>query len=190
MNEPASDEDATDRALLTRIARGDRDAFEDFYRRFAHVVAGYARGVCASPEIDDIVSETMLAVWRSAARHRGRSRVSTWLLAIAHHRAIDAVRRRPRNVIAFDAVRDVPATEGDPADAALRSARVRQLDAALATLSPEHRAVLELTFTHDRTQAEIATIVDAPVATVKTRVFNAKRKLREALARAGAEVRS
>jgi RNA polymerase sigma-70 factor (ECF subfamily) len=190
MTEPVSDEDAADRALVARIASGDRAAFEDFYRRHARSVASFVRGVCASPDVDDIVSETMLGVWRSAARFRGRSRVSTWLLAIAHHRAIDALRRLPSNVIPFESVRDVAATDGDPADAALRSARVRQLDAALATLSPEHRAVLELTFTHDRTQAEIATIVDAPLATVKTRVFHAKRKLREALARSGAEVRS
>jgi RNA polymerase sigma-70 factor (ECF subfamily) len=183
MNEPASGEDAHDRDLVARIATGDRAAFEAFYRRHVHRVASFARGVCASPDVDDVVSDTMLAVWRSAARYRGRSRVSTWLLAIAHHRAIDAVRRRPVNVVAFESVREPVALDGDPADAALRSARVRELDAALATLSAEHRAVLELTYAHDRTQAEIATI-----ATVKTRVFNAKRKLREALARAGAEV--
>jgi RNA polymerase sigma-70 factor (ECF subfamily) len=76
----------------------------------------------------------------------------------------------------------VPAADASPEEAALRAADRRRLDAALATLSAEHRAVLELTYVEGFSQAEIAEIVSCPVATVKTRAFYAKQRLRDALA--------
>jgi RNA polymerase sigma-70 factor (ECF subfamily) len=179
--------DALDRALVERIAGGDREAFEALYHRHARRIAAFVRTVCAVDDIDDVVSETLVGAWRGAARYRGRSRVTTWLFAIAHHHAIDRVRRRRHNVVALDAARDIAAVDGDPVDAALRNARVRELDAALATLSPQHSAVLDLFYAHDRTIAEIAAIVGAPVPTVKTRLFYAKRNLQSALARGSSE---
>ena len=134
---------------------------------------------------EELTSDVMVEVWRSAGKFGGRSRVRTWMFGIAHHKAIDALRKRRATVVPLDDLLEPgrPTREG-PEAAALRADDRRQLETALASLSPEHRAVLELTFVEGFSQKEIAEIVDCPVATVKTRAFYAKQRLRDALATA------
>jgi RNA polymerase sigma-70 factor (ECF subfamily) len=122
----------------------------------------------------------MLAVWRGARRFGGRSRVSTWVLGIAHNKAVDLRRRRRLAEFPLEDAGPIPGGD-DPADIAVQTADRASLEAALATLSPEHREVLQLMYGFDCTHAEIAEIAGIPVATVKTRVFYAKRRLRDAL---------
>jgi RNA polymerase sigma-70 factor (ECF subfamily) len=86
--------DADDRAVIARIAIGDRSAFETFYHAYIRRAHAFAYALTASPDLaDEIASDTMVEVWKSAQRYRGRASVSTWVLAIAHHRTIDALRR-------------------------------------------------------------------------------------------------
>lgn len=185
LNRERSAEDDPDRRLVARVAAGDRAAFETLYHTYIKRVLSYARGMVRSDELaEEIAGDTMVDVWRSAPRFAGRARVLTWILAIAHHRAIDQLRRKRVDVVALDSMLEAVDPAGDPVESALRSGDQAAIGAALATLSAEHRAVLELTYAQDLSQAEIALIVNAPVATVKTRVFHAKRKLRAALERA------
>ena len=178
MEEP----DAEDRALLARIAAGDRDAFERFFRAHAAGVRRFVRDLVRDDGIaEELTSDVMVEVWRSAGRYAGRSRVRTWLFGIAHHKAIDALRRRRTAAIPLDDLISVAAAGAGPEEHALRDAERARLEAALDALSPEHRAVLRLTYVDGFSQKEIAGIVDCPIATVKTRAFYAKARLRDAL---------
>jgi RNA polymerase sigma-70 factor (ECF subfamily) len=88
--------DAEERRRPTRIGARDRATFEQLYEAYARRVAAFVRDVVVPNELtDEVVSDTMIAVWCSAARFRGQSRVATWLLGIAHHKALDALRRTP-----------------------------------------------------------------------------------------------
>lgn len=174
--------DGEERALIARIAANDRAAFETFYHAFVRRVFVFVHGIVGARDLaEEITGDTMVEVWRGAQRYSGRARVSTWVFAIAHHRALSTLRRKHLNVVSLDAA--PPVGVWDDASRGPLGDDSAPLATALATLSPQHRAVLELTYTFDCTQAEIATIVNAPLATVKTRVFNAKRRLRAALER-------
>jgi RNA polymerase sigma-70 factor (ECF subfamily) len=106
------------------------------------------------------------------------------VFGIAHHKAVDALRKRRGVVVPLDDLIGVSSDAEGPEAAALRADDRRELGEALATLSPEHRAVLELTYVEGFSQKEIAEIVACPVPTVKTRAFYAKQRLRDALATA------
>ena len=151
--------DADDRGLLERIARRDRTAFETFFRAHAPAVHRFVGDLVRDESLaEELTSDVMVEVWRSAGKFGGRSQARTWVFGIAHHKAIDALRKRRTTLV--------------------------RLDEALASLSAEHRAVLELTYVEGFSQKEIADIVDCPLATVKTRAFYAKQRLRDALATA------
>jgi RNA polymerase sigma-70 factor (ECF subfamily) len=109
--------------------------------------------------------------------------VLTWVLSIAHHKAVDALRRREAAPVPFD-LRAIPSRAERPEDPLARIDDRLALDLALRALSREHRTVLQLMFGFDCSQSEIADIVGCSVATVKTRVFYAKRRLRDELERA------
>ena len=177
--------DADDRALLERIAARDRVAFETFFRKHGPAVHRFVRDLVREDGLaEELTSDVMVEVWRSAGKFAGRSRVRTWLFGIAHHKAIDALRRRRTPTVPLDDLLTVASSVEGPEDAALRAVERHELERALAALSPEHRAVLELTFVQGFSQKEIAEVVDAPAATVKTRAFYAKQRLRDVLATA------
>ena len=177
--------DADDRRLLEGIVARDRVAFETFFRMHGSGVHRFVRDLVRDDGLaEELTSDVMVEVWRSAGKYGGRSRARTWLFGIAHHKAIDALRKRRIVTVPLDAMLGAADGGEGPEGAALRAADRRRLDAALATLSAEHRAVLELTYVEGFSQKEIAEIVDCPIATVKTRAFYAKGRLRDALATA------
>ncbi|HEY4439152.1 MAG TPA: sigma-70 family RNA polymerase sigma factor [Candidatus Elarobacter sp.] len=177
--------DGEDRTLLAEIAQRDRVAFETFFAAHGAAVHRFVRDLVHDGGLaEELTSDVMVQVWRSAAKFAGRSRVRTWLFGIAHHKAIDALRRRRVPTVPLDAMLSIASDAEGPDDAALRAEDRDRLAAALASLSPEHRAVLELTFVEGFSQKEIADIVGAPAATVKTRAFYAKARLRDVLAAA------
>jgi len=180
-------DDGDDRRLIARVAARDRAAFEAFYRAYARRVLAFVRDVVCSPELaEEVTSDTMIAVWRSAARYRAQSRVLTWVLGIAHHKAVDALRRKRVAHLRLDMLPEIGDRALYPLDELLRFEERFALDLALRALSAEHRTVLQLMYGFGCSQAEIADIVGCPVATVKTRVFYAKRRLRDELDRAAA----
>ena len=183
MNDVRPVDDADDRHLLAQIARGQRDAFEALYARLAGHVFRFVRDLVRDDGIaEELTGDVMVQVWRSAQSYSGRSRVRTWVFGIAHHKAIDALRRRRLPTVELDAAVGVAGgLHQDPQDALLRAYERERIEAALGSLSPEHRAVVELTFVEAFSQAEIAEIAGCPVGTVKTRLFYAKARLREAL---------
>jgi RNA polymerase sigma-70 factor (ECF subfamily) len=177
--------DADDRVLLEGIARRDRVAFETFFRAHGSAVHRFVRDLVRDEGLaEELTSDVMVEVWRSAGKFGGRSRARTWVFGIAHHKAIDALRKRRATLVPLDDLLGAASDASTPEDAALRAEEGERLDAALASLSAEHRAVLELTYVEGFSQKEVADIVACPVATVKTRAFYAKQRLRDALATA------
>src|ERR1700736_6206749 len=177
--------DADDRGLLERSARRDRTAFETFFGAHGSSVHRFVRDLVRDDGLaEELTSDVMVEVWRSAGKFGGPSRARTWVFGIAHHKAIDALRKRRTTLVSLDEMLGAASEGESPEAAALRADERRRLDEALASLSAEHRAVLELTYVEGFSQKEIADIVDCPLATVKTRAFYAKQRLRDALATA------
>lgn len=170
-------DDARDLALVRRIAVQDRLALEELYHHYHRRLSRFLTRVTSRYELaEEIINDTLWIVWQSAAEFRAASQVSTWIVGIAYRRALATMRHvsvRPFLAGDFDA-----AAGDDPAT----GIEQRQLlDRALASLPAEQRMVLELTYYLGHSCEEIAAITDAPVNTVKTRMFHARRKLRELL---------
>jgi RNA polymerase sigma-70 factor (ECF subfamily) len=186
--QPADDESGLERSLLRRIAEGDRAAFESFFRTYERRVYRYvARLLNDDGLANEVASDVMVEVWNGAGRYAGRSKPSTWVLGIAHHKALDCLRRTRRDAALLRLAEPARPETSDPESRAIESSTRAQIEAALETISPEHRAVLHLTFVLGYAQAEIAAIVGCPLGTVKTRVYHAKRALRAALVSAGSQ---
>ena len=187
--EVGSGQGTSDEALIGAIAAGDRRAVQALYAR--HNVRIYRfvlRLTNDSSLAEDIVSEVFIDVWRGAQAFKAKSQVSTWMLAIARHKALSALRRRSDEQLDEDA-----AAIADPADDAEttvdqqdRSAVVRHCLSQLSTL---HREVLDLVYYHEKSVDEVAEIVGAPVNTVKTRMFYARKRMQTMLEAAGLDAR-
>jgi len=173
--EPSSDE-----SLIKRIAGGDKLAMQVLYaRHHVRVFRFVARLVRDESLAEDLISEVFLDVWRHSGRFEERSAVSTWLMSIARFKALSARRRR------IDAELDdkIEATMADPADDPAVTLEKKNRDEllrhALTKLSAEHREIIDLVYYHEKSVDEAAKIIGIPSATVKTRMFYARKKLGE-----------
>lgn len=170
-------------ALLARMATRDESALREFYRQFHGQVYAFALKRLRDPaDAADVMNEVMLEAWRSAGRFEGRSKVSTWVLGIAHHKTIDNLRRRKNR--AHDELDDQIEDSDSPtaADVLAGAQDAALLHRCLDGLSGTHRQVMHLAYFEDLSCEEIAEISDCPVGTVKTRMFHAKRRLKRCLA--------
>ena len=168
--------------LLTRIAAGNEAALKQFYQAYHARVYAFVLRRCGDPaESADILNEVMIEVWRRADRFEGRSQALTWVLGIAHHKVLDALRRRGRremDELDESMPDDNAVNTADLLSAAQNAEFVRR---CMEKLSDSHRLMVHLAFFEDMPYPEIARIADCPVGTVKTRVFHAKRLLKECL---------
>jgi len=181
----ASDE--TERVLLQRIADGDRDAFKEFYALYHRRLFAYLLKLLSVQEtVEEVFNDVMFEVWRQAGNFRRESKVATWVFGIAHNRALNARRGQDNRVIVdLEEANGVQTTVTSAEALAEQSNLVEKIRRAMIRLSEEHRVVIELTFYHGFSYAEIARIVNCPVNTVKTRMFHARRQLRELLSKMG-----
>jgi RNA polymerase sigma-70 factor, ECF subfamily len=168
----------SDDMLVARIADGDRLAMQTLFAR--HRVAVYrwlVRIVRDEAAAEDLLSEVFLDVWRQAAKFEARSSVSTWLLAIARYKALSARRRR----VDAELTDGIAAAVADPADdpelALQKKKRDELLRRALAKLPAEHSGVIDLVYYHGKSVRDVADILGIPEATVKSRMFYARKKL-------------
>jgi RNA polymerase sigma factor (sigma-70 family) len=172
---------STDEQLIERLARGNSGALTPLYDRHARTIFMFLCRLMSDEAVaEDLLQETFLAAWHSARTFRGHSSVRTWLFGIAHHKAGHWLRRRRSEPLDEDA--EIPApgpAVPDLADAAWERERVM---VALAQLPPAQRAVLELTFFHGLSCAEVAEALDCPVGTVKSRAHLARQRLAQLLA--------
>jgi RNA polymerase sigma-70 factor, ECF subfamily len=170
--------------LVRRTARGDRDAFDELYRRTSPWLAVRLRRRCADDElVAEVMQETYLAVWRAAAAFAGAGVGGTaigWIWTIAARRLVDGLRRRKREAhlpLAPLIASAAPAAEDEVLDAVLDDAT----GTALRRLAPELRQVLQAMVLDGLTVRETAVLLGVPEGTVKTRARRARLALREAL---------
>jgi RNA polymerase sigma-70 factor (ECF subfamily) len=171
-----------ERQLIGRVAARDLDAFEQLYRLYQPRLARFLTNLVQRPQlVEEVLNDTMMVVWQTAGNFRGASKLSTWIFAIAYRKAIKARSRWPEPIEDEGADRRVSPDPGP--DQTLHEYTLHDaLVAAMDRLSPDHRAVVDLTYFHGLGYREIAGIMNCPVDTVKTRMFHARRRLKEALA--------
>jgi RNA polymerase sigma-70 factor (ECF subfamily) len=161
-----------DDELITRLAGGDDTALRELFTRHAPWLAARLRAVLPSSDVEDVLQETFLAVWKGASAYRPRGTPRAWLWVIARNQAALLLRRRGP---AAAPLAEIPQAGLDPAEAALARA-----DIAAALSGPEGD-VLRLMYVEDRPVAEVAALLGVPAGTVKSRAHRARRLLRAAL---------
>ena len=180
--DPTPESRETDEVLLALVAKGDQAAFEKLFRGYQRRLFRYLFGMVRHEAVaEELVCETLADVWRSAPTFQGRSKVSTWIFGIASNKAKTFMRRPQLQEADPEMTARLEDPALGPADEIIRQELASSVQAALELLTPEHRRVVELTFLHGFSYREIGQIVGCPANTVKTRMFYAKRRLREVL---------
>jgi RNA polymerase sigma-70 factor (ECF subfamily) len=178
----------SDEALIERIAARDAAAMRTLFGRHQVRVYRFLLRLVGEPATaEDLVSEVFLQIWRKAGDFEGRSQVSTWLLAIARHKALSLMRRQMHEQLDDRIAAAIPDPADDPETALHRSNRAALVRDCLAQLSWAHREVIDLVYYHGRTIEDAAEIVGVPANTVKTRMFHARKRLAQLLTSAGGE---
>jgi RNA polymerase sigma factor (sigma-70 family) len=177
-----------DADLLRRMSAGDPTAVEELYDRFRRPAFALARRILAEDSLaEDVLQEVFLGVWRDpGAYDTGRGSFASWLMAMVHHKAVDAVRReesqRRRQTLAGDElVRQMPTSTRDVEEDAAARAEATRVRAALGELPQAQREALTLAYYGGYTQREVAALTGAPLGTVKTRMLTGMRRLKEGL---------
>jgi RNA polymerase sigma-70 factor (ECF subfamily) len=168
--------------LLDRVAKGDLRAFEELYRIYHPRLSRFLASVIRRPHlVEEALNDTMLAVWSRPDSYSGASKPSTWIFAIAYRKALKTLRSQDEPVEDKQAETRQSAEPGPEQELGRREAQAA-LAGAIAGLSADHRAVVDLCYFHEIGYREIAEIMDCPVDTVKTRMFHARRHLKTKLA--------
>jgi RNA polymerase sigma-70 factor (ECF subfamily) len=171
-----------DDELIAAVAGGDDTALRELFSRHAPWLAARLRGVLPAAEVEDVLQETFLAVWRGARGYRPGGSAGGWVWGIARRQAALWLRRRgPAELLLPALIAADGRHPGDPAEAALSRA---DLADAVSALGPEGGAAREtwrLMYVEDRTVAEVAELMGVPEGTVKSRAHRARQLMREAL---------
>ncbi len=178
--EPVPPEQATDADLVVRIAGRDREAFEVIYHRYIRSIFGLALQRLRDRErAEDAVQDVFAAVWRSAGSYKPeRGPAAPWLYAIARNAIVDRV--RARNELPMEPP-DLMSDEPGPAERAESSFVSWRVHRALETLPEREREVVELAYWSGLSQSEVASFLDIPLGTVKTRTRSALTHLADVL---------
>jgi RNA polymerase sigma-70 factor, ECF subfamily len=166
---------APDDELIRRTAGGDHGAFDELVQRHGAAVLRFLR-LLARCDAEDILQDTFLAVYRSAAQYRGEASFRTWLFRIAKNAAYQARIRRARH---GEWTSEFPALIGydDPEQQAIRSQRLRALNAALASLDAEDREVIMLRDLRGISGDDTARVLGISLAAMKSRLHRARTRL-------------
>jgi RNA polymerase sigma-70 factor, ECF subfamily len=172
--------------LLRRIGQGDEDAMAAFYREHARVVLAQVLLVTGERVLaEEIVQDTMLAVWRGAGSFRGESSVRSWVIAIARRQTRDRLRGRRLRVVDDTYLADQPSAGPGPEVTALDRAELAEVKGAIRELATPHREVLGLVFGTGLSLPEVAGVLEIPVGTVKSRLSAARTALNGILDKKG-----
>ena len=162
--------------LIAALAGGDDAALRELFMRHAPWLAGRLRAVLPAPDVEDVLQETFLAVWKGAGAYRPQGTPLAWLWVIARNQSALLLRRRGP---ATSPLAETPHAGLDPAEAALVRA-----DIAAALAGPDGD-LLRLMYVEDRPVAEVAALLGIPAGTVKSRAHRARRMLRATLGGTG-----
>jgi RNA polymerase sigma-70 factor (ECF subfamily) len=170
-------------ALISKVARGDARAFEALYDELSSAVFGLARRVVRDPaRAEDVTQEVFLEVWRKAARYdRALGTPRTWVLTIAHRRAVDAVRRGESQKRQDNHGAPEEVVHDEPGDAVIREEEHGAVRGCLETLTELQLESVRLAYFNGYTYNEVATLLDKPLPTIKTRMRDGLIRLRDCL---------
>jgi RNA polymerase sigma-70 factor (ECF subfamily) len=175
---------ASDAELVSAMAGMDEGALQQLYERHAAWMAARLRRRCSDSEIvADVLQDAFVAAWTGARRFRGDGEVAAWLWGIAIRRLISRLRRRgPARLSLGPALLDHDAVDISAEERVLLTIEHSDLGTALARISPELQAVLQVTVLDGLTTREAAHLLGIPEGTVKTRLRRARAALREEMA--------
>lgn len=178
----------SDELLIGRIAAGDRAAMRSLYARHSTRCFRFLiRLVRDEARAEDLMNDTFFDVWRQASGFEGRSSVSTWIFSIARFKALSAMRRRSESELEPEVAEAVEDDADTPEITVQKASKAQALRRCLEKLSAEHREVVDLVYYHEKSVEEASEILGVPAATVKTRMFYARKKLAELMSAAGLE---
>jgi RNA polymerase sigma-70 factor (ECF subfamily) len=165
--------------LVGRIGRRDRTALRELYVLYHRRLSRFLMRLTRRQDLaEEIINDTLLAVWNAAPQFRGDSRVSTWIVGIAYRRGLKSLRRRSFELVELEAGDDLAGLDE------LQACETWEwIEGALDALPIQQRLCLELAYVLGHSCEEIASITNCSVNTVKTRLFHARRKLSALLPR-------
>jgi RNA polymerase sigma-70 factor (ECF subfamily) len=174
--------------LMARVARRDAVALEALYMRHQPRVFRFITRIVRDQAVaEELTNEVFVDVWQHARSYEGRSLATTWLLSIAHNRAISALRKRRDESWDEDeaaGLRD----EADISDVVMQKAeKATILRKCINALPAEYREILDLVYYHELSVSEAGSVLGIPEGTVKTRLFTARRRLSELMKKAGVD---
>lgn len=169
--------------LMRRAARGDSAAFESLYDELSPAVYGLARRVVRDPaRAEDVTQEVFLDVWRQATRFDvDKGKAKTWVLTIAHRRAVDAVRRSEAQKRQDHHGAPDEVSHDEPGDAVIAADEHGAVRECLETLTDLQLESVRLAYFNGYTYGEVATLLDKPLPTIKTRMRDGLIRLRDCL---------
>jgi RNA polymerase sigma-70 factor (ECF subfamily) len=186
-----------DQALIARVNARDPSALDEIYQRYARAVQSLAVRIVGDSAIaEDVTQEVFLKLWRQPESYNPeRGALGSWLLSVAHNRAIDVLRRRrvreehplPESREAAEIVADGTL---DPSEAASLKEAADAVRRALAKIPANQREAIEMAFFQGKTHAEISAELGEPLGTAKTRIRLGMRKLRSILEEEGVVTRA
>ncbi|MDH3503829.1 MAG: sigma-70 family RNA polymerase sigma factor [Nitrospirota bacterium] len=182
-------QDLTDSDLLKACVPNNEEAFAALYQRYEKRVFQYLMTIMNEATLaEETLVEVMLAIWKSLQTFQGQSKVSTWIFGIAHHKAVDALRKitsQQRGGTPLDDIVETAESGHNPLEDAQQNRMAALTNQAITTLSPDHREILHMAFYEELSYPEIAELLHIPVNTVKTRVYYAKQQLKKNLQHQG-----
>jgi RNA polymerase sigma-70 factor (ECF subfamily) len=181
--EPAERADAGLDTLLTRVAKGDQAAFEALYDQLAASVYGLIRKVLRNPsQAEEVTQEVLLEVWRTASRFDpARGSAATWMLTIAHRRAVDRVRAEEAAAAREQRTAQAPTAVDEVAETVEASMDAERLRRCLAGLTELQRESITLAYYGGYSYAQVAALLDTALGTIKTRIRDGLTRLRACL---------
>ena len=185
LNERAGKEPGNEQVfvLLQRMGKGDEAALRELYCAYSRSIYAFAlRRLRDAAEAEEIVVDTMHEVWRHPERFRGESKFSTWLLGIARFKLLSLIRsRQPQHEELAELEETLDSGEEGSFEILAKKQRREAVLQCMDKLSAEQRECLHLVFYEGYGLAEVAAVLGCPENTVKTRLFHARRKLKNAL---------
>jgi len=177
---------ADEASLIARIAAGDAVALRVLFARHHVRIYRFTRRLVRDGALaEELTNEVFLEIWRHAKGFQGTSSALTWMLSIAHHRAVSSLRKRREEPWDDGAAYALADAADDPEVAAQKRDAGAILRRCLDALSPDHKGVVDLVYYHEMSVSEAAAILRIPENTVKTRLFHARKRLSELLRKAG-----
>ena len=177
-----------DRQLIQRVAMGEKEALEELYTRYSSPVFSLARFMLRQEALaEEATQDIFLNIWLKASSYNAeRGEPRAWIMSVAHHKVIDIIRSRRRNITMtdpkdYETLDLLPANQMSTAEEAELNLERDRIRKALSVLPPAQKEVIVLAYFQGLSQSEIAEKLGQPLGTVKTRVRLAMQKLRAEL---------